>query len=140
MQIVTLRIFLVLSLLLGLGSVGSVWAETSNETISDNVKSSTQTPPWQDALFTEDPRVNMVGSPELWNQIEIGNIEEGMTKNQVNLSWGKPLRVEANDSVWIYGIKKLNFDSEVLHSIEILPKDLPKDLVPSEVQHHGHCI
>ena len=84
------------------------------------IQSWTQTPPWQDALFTEDPRISLGGSRDLWNQIETGNIEEGMTKGQVHLSWGKPFRVEANDSVWIYGTKKLSFEGDVLHSIKTL--------------------
>ena len=84
------------------------------------VSSWTQTPPWQNALFTEDPRISLGGSQELWNQIQTGIVEEGMTKGQVHLSWGKPFSTEANDSVWTYGTKKLSFDGDVLHSIETI--------------------
>jgi len=84
------------------------------------IQSWTQTPGWQNSLFTEDPRISLGGSPDVWTQIETGNIAEGMTKGQVNLSWGKPFRTEANDSVWIYGTTKLSFDGELLHSIETL--------------------
>jgi len=81
------------------------------------IESWTRTPPWQNYLFAEDPRISLGGSYELWNQIQTGNVEEGMTKAQVRLSWGKPLRVEAQTSDWIYGTKKLSFDGDVLHSI-----------------------
>lgn len=87
-----------------------------------STQSWTQTPPWQDAFFTEDPRLNFGWSPNMWDQIENGNIEEGMTKGQVNLSWGKPVSRDENDSIWIYGTKKLNFSGDVLHSIENLPE------------------
>jgi len=80
----------------------------------------TQTPPWQDALFMEDPRISLGGSLDVWNQIETGNVEEGMTKDQVRLSWGKPFSIEANDGVWIYGTTKLSFNGDMLHSIDIL--------------------
>ena len=82
------------------------------------VQSWTQTSAWQDALFAEDPKISLGGSEDVWKQIQAGNIQEGMTKGQVQLSWSKPFRVEANDSVWIYGTKKLSFDGDVLHSIE----------------------
>jgi hypothetical protein len=80
----------------------------------------TQTPPWQDALFTEDPRVSLGGSYELWSQIQNGNVAAGMSKGQVQLSWGKPLRTEADDSVWIYDTEKLSFNGDTLLSIETL--------------------
>jgi len=86
------------------------------------VQSWTQTAPWQDALFMEDPRMSLGGSSTVWNQIETGSIEEGMTKDQVHLSWGRPSSIQVNDSVWIYGTKKLSFDGDVLHSIETLPE------------------
>jgi hypothetical protein len=82
------------------------------------VQAWTQTAPWQDAMFTEDPRISLGGSNDLWKQIQTGNVEEGMTKEQVKLSWGKPLRMEENGSAWIYGSKKLNFHGNVLHSFE----------------------
>lgn len=84
------------------------------------IQSWTQTPPWKDAFFTEDPRISFGGSQDLWNQIQTGTVDEGMTKEQVQLSWGKPFSIEANDSVWNYGTKKLSFDGDVLHSIQTL--------------------
>ncbi|MDF2856962.1 MAG: hypothetical protein K0Q87_2813 [Neobacillus sp.] len=81
-----------------------------------------ETPPWQADLFVEDPRISLGGSYTLWDQIENGNVEEGMTKGQVHLSWGKPMRTEKNDSVWVYGTKRLTFYGAVLYSIETLSK------------------
>jgi len=97
-----------------------------------STQSWTQTPPWQDALFMEDPRISLGGSHDLWTQIETGNVEEGMTKDQVRLSWGKPLSIEANDSVWIYGNQKLIFDGDVLHSIKNI-SETPSE-TPSEIK------
>ena len=78
----------------------------------------TQNSPWQDAFFTQDPRISLGGSQELWNQIQSGIVQEGMSKGQVQLTWGKPIRMESNDSVWIYGTTKLSFDGDILHAIE----------------------
>lgn len=79
-----------------------------------------QTPAWQEDLFIENPRVSLGESQELWNKIENGNVKEGMTKGQIALSWGKPPLNKTNDSVWIYGNKKLSFNGDVLNAIEIL--------------------
>ncbi len=76
--------------------------------------------PWQNALFVEDPRTSLGGSYELWSKIQNGSVETGMTKGQVELSWGKPLRTEANDSVWIYDTEKLSFDGEVLKLVDTI--------------------
>jgi hypothetical protein len=87
---------------------------------NSQVQSWEQTPPWQEAVFMEDPRISLGGSPELWNKIENGTVEKNMTKGQVRLSWGKPLHIEANNSVWIYNTQKLSFQGDVLYSIETL--------------------
>ena len=88
----------------------------------------TQTTPWKNALFIENPRNSLDASKDVWNQIEAGNVNEGMTKEQVNLSWGKPSSIEKNGSVWIYGSKKLNFDGDVLHSMETISEYFPKSI------------
>ena len=82
------------------------------------VNSWTENSPWQEVLFTEDPRLSLGWSHSLWYQIETGNVEEGMTKGQILLSWGKPQRTEANDSIWIYGNKKINFSGDTVKSVE----------------------
>ncbi|QDR79530.1 hypothetical protein [Sporomusa termitida] len=84
------------------------------------VEAWTEAPPWQADLFAADPKISLGGSYALWAQIENGDIEEGMTKEQVHLSWGKPMRTEKNDSVWLYGTKRLTFHGVVLASIETL--------------------
>ena len=86
----------------------------------------TQIAPWQDVLFAEDPKISLGGSYDVWSNIQSGNVVEGMTKAQILLSWGKPFSHEANDSVWTYGPKKLNFTGDVLHSIEtVLDEAIP---------------
>ena len=87
----------------------------------------TQTTPWKNALFMENPRNSLDASKDVWNDIEAGNVVEGMTKDQVNLSWGKAPRTEMNGSVWIYGAKELTFDGDVLHSIKTISEYFPKD-------------
>lgn len=82
----------------------------------------TQNAPWQESLFIEDPRMTLGWSQELWNKIESSQVEPGMTKDQVLLSWGKPVRREANGAVWIYGPYKLNFSGENLSNIENIPE------------------
>ena len=77
--------------------------------------------PWQEALFTEDPRQSLGWSHNVWYQIENGNVEEGMTKGQVLLSWGKPVRSETDDSVWIYENKKVSFTGDAVHFVETVP-------------------
>lgn len=85
------------------------------------VYSWTETSPWQESLFTEDPRLSLGWSHSLWYQIENGNVEKGMTKGQVMLSWGKPQRSEANDSIWVYGNKKISFSGDSVYSVETIP-------------------
>lgn len=87
------------------------------------VYSWTGSSPWQDVLFTEDPRLTLGWSHSLWYQIDKGNVETGMTKGQVLLSWGKPQRSEANDSIWFFGSKKLQFSGDVVSSVETITEN-----------------
>lgn len=80
----------------------------------------TQTSPWQDALFTENPRLTLGWSQDIWKNIEEGNVKNGMNKDQILLSWGKPNYVDEENNNWSYGSQKLNFSKDVLHSIEII--------------------
>jgi hypothetical protein len=43
-----------------------------------------------------------------------------MTKAQVLLSWGKPVHKIEDGAAWIYDNKKLNFNGDILQSIELL--------------------
>ena len=83
-----------------------------------SVNTWTQNPAWQEALFMEDPRLSLGWSQDAWNNIENGNVETGMTKGQIRLSWGKPNRMDENGTLWIYGPKELRFSGDVLNSIE----------------------
>lgn len=81
-----------------------------------------QTAPWQESMFIDDPRMTLGWSQELWNKIESGQVDVGMTKDQVHLSWGKPVRRETNGSDWIYGPYRLKFSGETLSIIENIPE------------------
>ena len=85
-----------------------------------SVNTWTQSPPWQDALFMEDPRLTFGWPQEVWNTIESSSVVEGMTKEQIRLSWGKPNSIDGNGTAWIYGTKKLNFSGDVLQSLETI--------------------
>lgn len=77
-----------------------------------------QNPPWQAALFMEDPHNSLGGSTDVWQQIEAGMVQEEMTSDQVRLSWGPPNRVDQSviGSVWFYGSKVLEFSGNKLTS------------------------
>ena len=91
------------------------WTNTSTQFWSKDA-------PWQESLYLEDPRMTLGWSQDLWNKIERGQTELGMTKEQVQLSWGKPVRIEANGSAWIYGPYRLNFSGETLSNIVNIPE------------------
>lgn len=82
--------------------------------------------PWQRVLFIQDPYSAAGASEEIWNLIEAGDIKEGMTKNQVRLAWGLPLRIEEENSgstatsLWIYPTNKLKFTEDNLSFIETI--------------------
>lgn len=80
------------------------------------VNSWEQSPPWQALLFMDNPRNSLGWSTDLWDKIESGTVQEGMTKDQVSLSWGQPNRVDG--AVWFYGTKVLNFAGDQLISIK----------------------
>jgi hypothetical protein len=93
----------------------------------------TQNPPWQDELFIDNPRVALGWSAALWQQIEAGIVQEGMTKDQVRLSWGPPVTIQndifgSGKAVWNYGTKVLKFTGDNLTSIETI--DLKKAYTP----------
>lgn len=82
-----------------------------------------QTPPWQEKLFTKDPRSHLGWSREVWEQIDASSVVEGMTKMQVELSWGGPVSIMENPdgsgkSVWTYGSSTLTFNGDALAAIE----------------------
>jgi len=76
------------------------------------------TDPWQDELFQQDPRVELGDDPVVWNKIQNGIVEPGMTKAQVKLSWGSPVRGTDADDIWLYGTYKLTFAKGLLSVME----------------------
>lgn len=82
----------------------------------------TEKPPWQKDLYTEDPRVTMGWSNDIWKQIEDGAVQEGMVKEQVLLSWGPPAFTYHDpitaQEVWNYGTSVLRFTGERLARLE----------------------
>lgn len=80
-----------------------------------------QTPPWQENFFTENPRISLGWPKEVWDQIDAGSVATGMTKKQVELNWGAPIRITENSdgtSVWNYGKNILTFRFDSLISSE----------------------
>ncbi|MFA6850634.1 MAG: hypothetical protein WCS30_09805 [Selenomonadaceae bacterium] len=78
-----------------------------------------KTAAWQEDLFLKDPRKNLGWSRSAWENIDKANVVEGMTKDQVLLSWGKPNLTEDNGAVWTYGPKKLSFSGDKVQSIKV---------------------
>jgi len=76
------------------------------------------TPAWQESFFLNDPRRTLGWSNSVWENIDKSKVVERMTMDQVQLSWGTPNRVESNNSVWIYGQKKLTFSQDKFQLIE----------------------
>ena len=87
---------------------------------NQTVNTWTQTPPWQTALFMDDPRASLGWSTVLWEQIESSTVLEGMTQDQIRLSWGPPNRVDQGSTgqVWFYGTQVLKFTGDKLTSME----------------------
>ena len=83
----------------------------------------TDNPPWQEELFTEEQHAKLGWSEALWQQIEAGVVQEGMTKEQVRLSWGPPAFIDnnacgPNKAVWNYGTRVLSFSGDNLAFME----------------------
>jgi hypothetical protein len=64
---------------------------------------------FKDVFFTEDPREKFNWSEKEFEAIEEGKVFRGMTKEQVLISWGKPLKINrtvtgsVNSEQWVYG-------------------------------------
>lgn len=83
----------------------------------------TEQAPWQTDLFLENPRTTLGWSDEVWNQLDAGTVEAGMTKEQVLLSWGSPVSVDektygADQAIWNYSSKMLTFQQDVLQAVK----------------------
>jgi hypothetical protein len=80
--------------------------------------------PWEDKFFEENPRVKFKWTEEDWNLINDGKIKLGMTKEQVQLSWGKPKKLNediyqgAVREQWIYDSQYLYFENDKLTAMQ----------------------
>ncbi|MFA6849824.1 MAG: hypothetical protein WCS30_05670 [Selenomonadaceae bacterium] len=74
---------------------------------------------WKESLFLKNPRKHLGWSRSVWENVDKANVVEGMTKDQVLLSWGKPNFTEDNGTVWTYGRKILTFSEDKVKSIEV---------------------
>lgn len=93
-----------------------------------NVSIWKQIPAWQEDFFTEDPRATFGWSIEVWDKIDSGLVDKGMSKKQVELSWGFPLSISENpdgsgNSVWSYGSNVLTFNGDTLILMDRLSID-----------------
>ncbi|MDR3564599.1 MAG: hypothetical protein P4N59_24640 [Negativicutes bacterium] len=76
--------------------------------------------PWQQVLFLEKPGEKAGWSQEDWNLVSAGDVKEGMSKDQVRLSWGNPVRVDENNTTtatWYYGNSSLQFTGNTVSAI-----------------------
>lgn len=79
-------------------------------------------------FLEEDPYEKYSWTPEIWSAIETWQLFIGMTKEQVIMSWEKPIRIEvtltetAKQEQWIYDDKidivYLCFEDGILTSIK----------------------
>lgn len=81
----------------------------------------TSSAPWQAMLYMDDPRVTLGCSDAVWAAIQAGNAQVGMTKDQVQLSWGSPGSIvqSSNGENWIYGdTQVVSFTGDTATSIQ----------------------
>jgi hypothetical protein len=84
----------------------------------------TENRPWEDHLFEFNPRLELKWSDATWELINNGKVRPGMNKEQVELSWGKPKKINEDiyqglvHEQWIYDNQYLYFDNEILKAIQ----------------------
>jgi hypothetical protein len=71
---------------------------------------------FEDHLLAENPRLKHKWGPDVWSAIEKGHVYEGMTGEQVKMSWGEPEKVTrtASGEVWTYQSGALVFKKGIL--------------------------
>lgn len=80
--------------------------------------------PWDDDIFETSPERLFKVDAAVWDVINTHNVREGMTRDEVRLSWGFPLSVkkEALDGkdreCWNYQAQRLYFDEKELVAIK----------------------
>lgn len=80
--------------------------------------------PWDDDLAETDPSLSCVADAATWEIINSHHVREGMTREQVRLSWGRPLDrgrgvfKGSDHECWEYENQRLWFDAAELAGIE----------------------
>jgi hypothetical protein len=80
--------------------------------------------PWDDDLFETNPRQVCTADAATWETINAHHVSLGMTRDQVRLSWGRPLAKKksaykgAERECWTYEKQNLYFDEKELIGIE----------------------
>jgi hypothetical protein len=71
---------------------------------------------FEDHLLAENPRLKYKWGPDVWSAIEKGQVYEGMTEEQVKMSWGEPEKITrtAAGEVWTYQSGALVFKKGIL--------------------------
>ena len=67
-------------------------------------------------LLADDPRLKYKWAPDVWSAIEKGQVYEGMTEEQVKMSWGEPEKVTRTEAgeIWTYQSGALVFRKGIL--------------------------
>jgi hypothetical protein len=79
---------------------------------------------WDDDVFESDPSVACHADSATWETINMHHVRQGMTRDQVRLSWGRPVRKDtggyrgAERECWVYENQRLWFDEKELVGIE----------------------
>jgi hypothetical protein len=71
---------------------------------------------FEDHLLADDPRLKHKWAPDIWSAIEKGQVYEGMTEEQVKMSWGEPEKVTRTGAgvIWTYQSGALVFRNGIL--------------------------
>ncbi len=97
-----------------------VWVSWSN--IMDDLPK--EGDPWEEEIFESDPKLSFNWEPNIWDLINTHRVTKEMNRDQVLISWGKPLekyKKEVNgDSLecWKYQSQVVYFGSKSIIKIE----------------------
>lgn len=70
--------------------------------------------PWEADVLEQDPRKLYKWDEHVWNTIDSHNIFAGMTRSQVRMSWGGPVRVERDSTATEAVVEKWFYDGNTL--------------------------
>lgn len=93
------------------------WTNTMSDQVSESLS-------WRDDIAEVNPMQQYDWDATTWEVIESHRITVGMNKDQVTMSWGRPLKIvdtTLNNSkvqCWNYAAQKLYFDDNSLITIE----------------------